>query len=347
MIQVGLECSSSLTAYPTGVQRYIDGVILGLGGRPDIQVTRLLKISRWRKRNLVPALPVPHRWYGPLVARPDESLDLVHCMDPTLPWPSARRPLVVTIHDLYLALHAEVLTEKERDKKLSRIKDCCAQAAHLIVPTDAVAKELRTAISNHPDISVVPHGISPIFSRKETEFGAGSRSGAPYVLCFCGGRRKNLENVIKAFHLSKADAYNWRLLVVGKPSEEERRFISGARSSSNISVLSQVPDKQLISLYRQAKVVCYPSLYEGFGFPVLESMAAGAPVVTTEYGATAEVADGHAVLVDPNSAGDIAEGLDRAVEVDKVTLHEAMCYSKGFSWQNAANSLSAIYRSMI
>src|SRR5204863_3533919 len=105
---------------------------------------------------------------------------------------------------------------------------------------------------------------------------------------------------------------------VGRTHTELR--IVGARGWGGIAVggngvrwLGEVSDAELARLYRGAACFAYPSLYEGFGIPVLEAMACGVPVVTTRGAAMEEVADGAAVLVDPRDSAEIAAGIERAV----------------------------------
>jgi glycosyltransferase involved in cell wall biosynthesis len=105
-----------------------------------------------------------------------------------------------------------------------------------------------------------------------------------------------------------------------------------------------VSDDELARLYRGAAVAAYPSLYEGFGFPVLEAMACGAPVVTSRGGATEEVADGAAVLVDPLDPASIASGIEEAmVRRDELRAlgHER---AAAFSWDETARRTVEVYR---
>ena len=110
--------------------------------------------------------------------------------------------------------------------------------------------------------------------------------------------------------------------------------------------LGEVSDQELAALYRGARVVAFPSLYEGFGIPVLEAMASGAPVVTSGGGATEEVAGGAAVLVDPRDVASIAAGLEEAAarrdELRALGLERARAYS----WRAVADAVETVWREL-
>jgi glycosyltransferase involved in cell wall biosynthesis len=108
--------------------------------------------------------------------------------------------------------------------------------------------------------------------------------------------------------------------------------------------LGELPDDALARLYRGAAAVAYPSLYEGFGIPVLEAMACGAPVVTSAGGATEEVAGGAAVLVDPLDPASIAAGLEQALARREELRTQGLSRAASFSWKEVARQTAAVYR---
>jgi glycosyltransferase involved in cell wall biosynthesis len=105
----------------------------------------------------------------------------------------------------------------------------------------------------------------------------------------------------------------------------------------------EVEDEQLARLYRGALCVVYPSLYEGFGIPVLEAMACGAPVVTSRGGATGEVAGGAAVLVDPHDVSSIAAGIEEAISRRDELRAAGLRRASAYSWDASARLLVQAY----
>jgi glycosyltransferase involved in cell wall biosynthesis len=127
-------------------------------------------------------------------------------------------------------------------------------------------------------------------------------------------RRKNIENIVRAVELVRTRVRDIQLVLVGDPSYpryagELTRFITSGERSAWITHVGIVPDETLASLYRSATALVYPSLYEGFGIPILEAMACGTPVITSNLCSMPEVAGGAALLVDPTSPFDIANAI--------------------------------------
>jgi len=176
-------------------------------------------------------------------------------------------------------------------------------------------------------IRVVPNGVDPVFTPE------GARTDGDYVLAVATLEpRKNLARAVDA-----AREAGVALRVVG------------ARGWGEVEVdgwVGEVPDAELAALYRGARCVVYPSLYEGFGLPVLEAMACGTPVVTSSATAMEEVAGGAAVLVDPLSVSAIAAGIHEAVSRREELVAAGLARARSFTWEQAADAVAELWREL-
>jgi glycosyltransferase involved in cell wall biosynthesis len=183
-----------------------------------------------------------------------------------------------------------------------------ARADLVIGVSETAAADVAASLGVHPDrIAVVPNYAAPRFRPEGPASEVAARYGLGRFVLAVGdiGPRKNLGALAEA--VSQVGAPGLQLAIVGRGRDSARPGGNAAH------LLGHVPDEDLAALYRSAAVVCAPSLYEGFGLPLLEALACGAPVVASDGGAHPEVAGGAALLVPPTPAG-LAEGLRAALE---------------------------------
>ena len=194
-------------------------------------------------------------------------------------------------------------------------------------------------------IVVIYHGLDPAFAAPAPARGT---SESPYVLAVGGvSPRKNTRRLIAAFSRWRSRGGHraaYRLLITGTSLDTE--FVQNGSLPEGVSLLGYVNQAELPGLYAGAAAFLYPGIYEGFGLPIIEAMAAGTPVVTSETGAAPEIAGGAAVLVDPFDVASISEGLDRATTPSQAQELRELGRARvgAFRWTVAAEATLDLYR---
>ncbi len=267
-------------------------------------------------------------WYPltlPRLAR-SANVDVLHC--PTFRGPLRRPacPLVVTVHDLAVLRHPEAFNTWTRWYSRLCVPRVVRAATRVIAISEFTKRELVEVlgVSAHK-VAVIPNGIEDVFKAD------GPAAEGDYLLTVGTLEpRKNLARVQNA-----AAKLGMELRIAGAP---------GWGKVEAEGWLGRVPDDELAALYRGAACVVYPSLYEGFGLPIAEAMACGAPVVTSRGGATEETAGGAAVLVDPVDVASIARGIEEAMARRDELRRLGLARALAFSWDETARATVEVYR---
>jgi glycosyltransferase involved in cell wall biosynthesis len=263
-------------------------------------------------------------WYPFRLARLGGGADVLHCTTyygPLRP----RVPTVVTVHDLAVLRQPQAFPRWTRTYAPLVVPRVLKAARRVIAVSEFTASELESLLRvPREKIRVVPNAVADMFAPD------GPQAEGDYVLAVGTLEpRKNLERAVEA-----AERLGVDLRVVG------------ARGWGGVEApgwLGEVDDEELGRLYRGALCVVYPSVYEGFGLPVLEAMACGAAVVTSAGGATEEVAGGAAVLVDPLDARSIADGIESAIARRDELRTLGLARARQFSWDESARLTGAVY----
>jgi glycosyltransferase involved in cell wall biosynthesis len=315
---------SPLVQTRAGTARYLKALLRELRRRADVAIEE----RSFGGGDRISTLVRDAVWYPLLVGRAREA-DLLHC--PTYRGPlRSSRPLVVTVHDLAVFRHPEAFNRWSRLYSPRIVPRVLAAARRIIAVSEFTRRELVDVLHVPDDrIRVVPNGVDDGFTPD------GPAAEGDYVLAVGTLEpRKNLQRLIDAARRNDVE-----LRVVGA------RGWGGVDVGGNgVRWLGEVSDAELARLYRGALCVAYPSLYEGFGIPVLEAMACGTPVVTSRGTAMEEVADGAAVLVDADDPAEIAAGIERASADRERLVALGLERARGFRWETVADETVAVYR---
>ena len=314
---------SPLRQTRAGTARYLLGLL------PHLE--RLVDVQRvaWGGGGRVAAVARDAVWYPLVLPRRARPADVLHC--PTFRGPMrSTTPLVVTVHDLAIVRHPEAFNRWTRTYSRIAVPRVVKNADCVIAVSEFTKRELVELLAvDESRVRVVPNAVGEAFAPD------GERTAGDYVLAVGTLEpRKNLPRLARAAR--RADV---ELRVAGPQGW-------GSVSAEGATFLGFVPDDELARLYRGALCVAYPSLYEGFGIPVLEALACGAPVVTSAGTAMAEIADGAAVLVDPHDEESIAAGIREAIARREELARKGPEIARGYSWARSAEQTAAVYREL-
>ena len=265
---------------------------------------------------------------------------------------------VVTIHDLWLDRHPEY-SKKMLGQWPSSFKSrqTALRARKVITVSEFSAKELMELYGlKREHIVVIPNGVSEDFVPRRDDYAIAElrkRIGLkaePFVL-FVGGAdpRKNHQIFLEAAEMVRRKLGPRMLVLVGSPIHPFGNYEETARRRSLTETVlcpGRVSTHDLQLLYSSTDLFVFPSLYEGFGMPVLEAMACGAPVLTSNSTALAEVAGDAAVLADPQDARALGEAMIRTLEDEplRATLKvKGFDRARQYSWEQAATKTLALY----
>jgi glycosyltransferase involved in cell wall biosynthesis len=324
---------SAVPARPGGAGRYTIALANGLAAQTDVVLTLVARrndAARWEAvgaRHLRPEVPAarPGRLVFEQVGLPallrSAAVAVHHGPHYTMPGRSPV-PCVVTVHDCTFFDHPEWHLRTKAAFFRRAIRRAAQHAAVLVCVSQVTAERLAANVPVRAPVVVAPHGVDHArFSPAEPSPGAddaalravGVPAERPFV-AFIGTLepRKGVAPLVGAFDALAASRPDLMLVLAGQTGwgmAETERALAAARHGERIVRTGYLPDAAVPALLRRAAVVAYPALEEGFGLPALEALACGAPLVTTEGTAMAELAAGAAVLVPPGAERPLADAL--------------------------------------
>jgi len=272
------------------------------------------------------------------------SADLFHGLNQRINAARHRRT-VTTFHDLFV-ISGDYSTREFRERFAAQAR-AAAERSDLIITVSAfTARQVEQFLRVDPSkIRVIHHGARPAPSS------SAAISREPIVLNVGAiQRRKNIVRLVEAFeHLGP----EWKLVLAGSfgfDSEAARKRMERSPRKQDIQMLGYVTDSQLEDLYRRASILAFPSLDEGFGMPVLDAMARGVPVLTSNVSAMPEVARDAALLVDPTDVHSIADGLCRLAtnsDLRDTLIRAGIARAKEFTWEKSVEATWRVYQELL
>lgn len=302
------------------------------------------------ERKLAPARPLWAMWdrvqFPPVEWLVD--CDVFHATNFIAP-PSRRVPIVVTVHDIGFVHRPESVTPGVR--RMARLlPDILRRAAAIVTVSQFTSDEVATWLPEVADRITVIHNGS--HKRPAALVGPADAEGRPPYALMLGTLepRKNLPLALDALRILRRRGVDLRLVLAGGKSallDVPALLRQRGLGDPEVTRTGYIDDARVSALLAGARVLVFPSLYEGFGMPLLEGMEAGVPVVGVRAGATPETVGDAGLLVDPGDAEGFSDAMERAAfdeELRKDLIAAGHVQAANFTWPRAAAATLEVYR---
>lgn len=374
-MRIGIDVTPVLNHPGTGIARYIQGLVEGLRslgcgptyellyaasgeaagpktwGEEPMHLRKLARSKRhmrvrWLLSHFLP-LPLDSQ-LGPI--------DLFHATDTCGPR-LRRTPMVATVHDVTFHTHPRWVSRPNRFYLAHGIRGTLARSARVLTLSEVVKGELVCHFSvSSRKIQVIHPGIEARFTLPVQEHALASVKDEyqlpSHFILFVGSaeRRKNLRGLVTAYHSLLQQAALPHFLVIagggGDDSPRIARMVWQLGLEPRVLFLGKVADGELPALYHAADLFVFPSFYEGFGFPPLEAMACGTPVVCSRRGALPETVGDAALLVDPGDTRELVAAMRSVLEREELRralVGRGLRQASRYSWRKAAERTLNVY----
>lgn len=365
-LRIGID-GDTLGRKRTGDESYLASLMRGLGRvDPHNRYTVFVRdeaaiaaqfptLTGWNFRQVRPtSIWVRHPVGFPLALRRHQ-LDVLHTQYFVPPF--CRCPAVVTVHDISFAVRPEYFTLRDRVLLGSLVPRALRRAQRVITDTEHTRRDLVNVYNVDPArVAVIPLAADPRYRTLDraacrSTVAARHRVAEGYIL-YVGTLqpRKNVSTLVDAYaRFRRRTGLPHKLLIVGKPKYKfEAVFAAIERSgvADDIVFAGFVPDEDLPTYYNAADVFVFPSLYEGFGLPVLEAMACGTPVICSTASCLPEVVGDAGLLAEPQSSEAFCDALERVLgnPAQAAVLRErGLRRAAGFTWDRTARATLEVY----
>ncbi len=357
-MRLALDATYALDPEPSGVARYSDRLIRELAHSSDLELTLCARWPRcFRLRRHFDGLRFRSCWLQePLNRRLPRRVDLFHGLNQRLPRYRFPRQ-VITVHDVFALSPEDYATPEFRARFSAMLSDAVRRADRIVCVSAYTRDQLCRLLGvRAASCVVVHHGVE----QNPPAPSAGSRrrarelaGDAPFFLSV-GAVQVRKNTLAAAQAVSRLPASTGARLVVaggvGHGAEQVREFIRRNGLADRIRLLGYTDEQTLDGLYAEAAALLFPSLEEGFGFPVLEAMACGLPVIASNTSSLPEIAGDAAVLVDPRDVEGMAQAARRMLEDSAwraAWIARGHARAAQFTWQRAARATLDVYRSLL
>lgn len=290
--------------------------------------------------------------------------DILHALSPGYPI-ATKKPYLVTIHDIGPLTHPQFFTRKDQWLMKASIKQALKKAAYMLCVSEATANAVEIyakqtyGLSVGNRLKITYEGVGNEFFTKVDfeEIPLDERnkiknlSNKPYILCVGQiSPRKNVQSVLESFSIIKDKLHDYQLVTVGGNGWDYdiiKHKINELDISDRVHFLGYVSDQSLRYLYENATVFIYPSLFEGFGLTILEAMATGCPVITSNKTSMPEILGRAGILIDPENIHEISESLLETCTNDFLRSdlkRKGILRAKEFTWNNCASKTLEVYK---
>ena len=303
-------------------------------------------IPVWYKRNDLIAQVVWEKWIFPKAVLKLKA-DIVWSPHPSLSY-IPQIPHIMTVHDVIYWRLPEYIPNWKVNIYVRLLQSSIKKVTQIVTISAFSAQEIADFFElNVKDIPII-YPASPRIATKET-------LSIPVKYIFYEGGldiRKNVSQLIEAFRIIAPKFPDLQLYIAGNYFESPLipdipKLINTYHLEDRVKLLGYISDEDMIKYIQQAEILVYPSLYEGFGIPIVEGLSLGTPVITSNIGAMKEVGGDAAVIINPHSAKSIARGIKSIITDDLLKqslIHKGYERAKEFDWNISAQQLGEVFK---
>jgi len=343
-VHIALDATYAVGRELTGVGVYSREILHGLPAlHPEARFTFCYRPNRFLRSFREPIPRGAHR--RPLLeSGPPRSAGIFHALNQRVPGTKHKRS-VTTFHDLFV-LTGEYSTKEFRDRFAEQARHAAERSDAIICVSQFTADQVASLLNVEKErLHVVHHGVRGPEEQPPND-------GREPLILSVGSiqKRKNTARLVEAFELTPP---GWKLILAGAAGYEAESILQRIAESprrQDITVTGYVTQAELEHLYAKASLFAFPSLDEGFGIPVIEAMAWGVPVITSDRSALLEISGDAALHVDPENIEELATALQTAMEnhgLRNELAARGLDWSTKFTWRAAVEKTWNVYRQFL